>query len=72
MAGGLSLYVVILTHYPNGENSKLLPAIGIAFLAAIADLLVRGDEVLACIVTRDDVPAPQRAQILCLPAALFL
>ncbi len=35
VAGGLSLYVVILTHYPNGENSKLLPAIGIAFLAAI-------------------------------------
>jgi ribose transport system permease protein len=35
IAGGLSLYVVILTHYPNGENSKLLPAIGIAFLAAI-------------------------------------
>lgn len=35
IAGGLSLYVVILTHYPNGENSRLLPAIGIAFLAAI-------------------------------------
>jgi ribose transport system permease protein len=36
IAGGLSLYVVILTHYPNGENSRLLPAIAIAFLAAIA------------------------------------
>ena len=36
IAGGLSLYVVILTHYPNGDNSRLLPAIGIAFLAAIA------------------------------------
>ena len=35
VAGGLSLYVVILTHYPNGDNSRLLPAIGIAFLAAI-------------------------------------
>src|SRR5207245_4177650 len=35
VAGGLSLYVVILTHYPNGVNSKLLPAVGIAFLAAI-------------------------------------
>jgi ribose transport system permease protein len=35
IAGGLSLYVVILTHYPNGVNSRLLPAIGIAFLAAI-------------------------------------
>jgi ribose transport system permease protein len=36
IAGGLSLYVVILTHYPNGVNSRLVPAIGIAFLAAIA------------------------------------
>jgi ribose transport system permease protein len=36
VAGGLSLYVVIVTRYPAGENSKLLPAIGIAFLAAIA------------------------------------
>ena len=36
VAGGLSLYVVILCHYPNGVNSRLLPAIGIAFLAAIA------------------------------------
>jgi ribose transport system permease protein len=35
IAGGLSLYVVILTHYPNGDNSRLLPAIGIAFVAAI-------------------------------------
>ena len=31
IAGGLSLYVVILTHYPNGVNSRLMPAIGIAF-----------------------------------------
>ena len=36
IAGGLSLYVVILTKYPAGDNSKLVPAIGIAFLAAIA------------------------------------
>jgi ribose transport system permease protein len=35
VAGGLSLYVVILTKYPAGDNSRLLPAIGIAFLAAI-------------------------------------
>jgi ribose transport system permease protein len=42
VAGGLSLYVVILTHYPNGENSRLLPAIGIAFLAAIAAGSVNG------------------------------
>lgn len=42
IAGGLSLYVVILTHYPNGVNSRLLPAIGIAFLAAIAAGSVNG------------------------------
>ncbi|MDX6620404.1 MAG: ribose transport system permease protein [Gaiellales bacterium] len=36
IAGGLSLYVVILTHYPNGDNGRLLPAIAIAFVAAIA------------------------------------
>ena len=36
VAGGLSLYVVIVTKYPAGVNSRLLPAIGIAFLAAIA------------------------------------
>jgi ribose transport system permease protein len=35
VAGGLSLYVVILTKYPAGVNSRLLPAIGIAFLAAL-------------------------------------
>jgi ribose transport system permease protein len=42
IAGGLSLYVVILTHYPNGENSRLLPAVGIAFLAAIGAGLLNG------------------------------
>jgi ribose transport system permease protein len=36
VAGGLSLYVVILTKYPAGDNSRLLAAVGIAFLAAIA------------------------------------
>jgi len=35
VAGGLSLYVVIVTKYPAGVNSRLLPAIGIAFGAAI-------------------------------------
>jgi ribose transport system permease protein len=35
VAGGLSLYVVIVTKYPAGVNSRLLAAIGIAFLAAI-------------------------------------
>jgi ribose transport system permease protein len=42
IAGGFSLYVVILTHYPNGVNSRLLPAIGIAFVAAIAAGMVNG------------------------------
>src|SRR5690349_22413942 len=36
VAGGLSLYVVILTKYPAGDNARLLPAIAIAFLAAVA------------------------------------
>jgi ribose transport system permease protein len=35
IAGGLSLYVVIVTKYPAGDNSRLLAATGIAFLAAI-------------------------------------
>ncbi len=42
VAGGLSLYVVILTHYPNGVDSRLIPAIGIAFLAAIGAGLLNG------------------------------
>ena len=33
VAGGLSLYVVIVTHYPAGDNARVLPAIGIAFAA---------------------------------------
>jgi ribose transport system permease protein len=36
VAGGLSLYVVIVTKYPAGDNSRLWPAIGIAFAAAVA------------------------------------
>ena len=35
IAGGLSLYVVIVTKYPAGVNSRLLPAIGLAIGAAI-------------------------------------
>jgi ribose transport system permease protein len=42
VAGGLSLYVVIVTKYPAGDNSRLWPAIGIAFLAAIAAGMVNG------------------------------
>src|SRR5512143_1784128 len=40
IAGGLSLYVVIVTKYPAGVNGRLLPAIGLAFAAAIAAGLV--------------------------------
>src|SRR5881275_3066735 len=36
VAGGLSLYVVIVTKYPAGDNGRLLPAIGIALVAALA------------------------------------
>jgi ribose transport system permease protein len=42
VAGGLSLYVVILTKYPAGDNSRLWPAIGIAFLAAVGAGLLNG------------------------------
>jgi ribose transport system permease protein len=42
VAGGLSLYVVIVTKYPAGVNHRLLPAIGIAVLAAVAAGLVNG------------------------------
>ena len=42
IAGGLSLYVVILTHYPNGDNSRLPAAIAIAFVAAIVAGFLNG------------------------------
>jgi ribose transport system permease protein len=42
VAGGFSLYVVIVTKYPAGDNTRLWPAIGIAFLAAIAAGLLNG------------------------------
>jgi ribose transport system permease protein len=42
VAGGFSLYVVIVTKYPAGDNHRLLPAIGIAFLAAMAAGAVNG------------------------------
>jgi ribose transport system permease protein len=42
VAGGLSLYVVILTKYPAGDNSRLWPAVGIAFLAAVGAGLLNG------------------------------
>jgi ribose transport system permease protein len=42
IAGGLSLYVVIVTKYPAGDNARLWPAIGIAFAAAVAAGAVNG------------------------------
>jgi len=42
VAGGLSLYVVILTKYPAGVNDRLMPAIGLAIGAAIVAGLVNG------------------------------
>lgn len=36
VAGGFSLYVVIVTKYPAGDDSRLFTAIGIAVLAAVA------------------------------------
>src|SRR6476661_8494109 len=35
VAGGLSLYVVILTKYPAGDNARLWTAIAIAFATSI-------------------------------------
>ena len=42
VAGGLSLYVVILTKYPAGDNARLWPAIAIALLVAIVAGTVNG------------------------------
>jgi ribose transport system permease protein len=42
VAGGVSLAVVISTHFPDGDNTKLLPAVLIAFGCALAAGLVNG------------------------------
>jgi ribose transport system permease protein len=42
VAGGVSLAVVIVTHQPDGDNSKLLPAIGMAVGFAVAAGLLNG------------------------------
>jgi ribose transport system permease protein len=42
VAGGLSLYVVIVTKYPAGDNGRLFAAIAIAFAAAVAAGAVNG------------------------------
>src|SRR3954469_5548571 len=42
VAGGLSLYVVIVTKYPAGDDGRLWPAIAIAFAAAVLTGSVNG------------------------------
>ncbi len=40
--GSVSLAVILVTHFPNGDNGKLLPAIGLALLAGLAAGLLNG------------------------------
>jgi ribose transport system permease protein len=40
--GTVSLSVIIVTHYPNHDNGKLLPAIGLALLAGLLAGLLNG------------------------------
>jgi ribose transport system permease protein len=40
--GTVSLSVIVVTHYPNGDNGKLLPAIVLALAAALAAGLLNG------------------------------
>jgi ribose transport system permease protein len=42
VAGGISLSLVIVTHIPDGDNSKLLPAILLALLFAVAAGVLNG------------------------------
>jgi ribose transport system permease protein len=42
VAGGISLALVIVTHIPDGDNSKLLPAIALALVFATAAGFVNG------------------------------
>lgn len=42
VAGGVSLSVVIATHYPAGDSSLLLPAVAIAYACAVAAGVVNG------------------------------
>ena len=42
VAGGVSLAVVIATHYPNGNDAALLPAVVIAFGCALAAGVING------------------------------
>jgi ribose transport system permease protein len=40
--GTVSLAVILVTHVPNGDNARLLPAIGLALLAGLAVGLLNG------------------------------
>ncbi|MFI5615143.1 ABC transporter permease [Amycolatopsis sp. NPDC051903] len=40
--GTVSLSVIIVTHYPGGDNGKLLPAVLLAYVAALAAGLLNG------------------------------
>lgn len=42
VAGGVSLSVVLATHYPSGDDAQLLPAVLIAYACAVAAGLVNG------------------------------
>ena len=48
LAGGVSLAVVISTHYPQGDNALLLPAVLIAIACAILAGLANGFLVSLC------------------------
>jgi ribose transport system permease protein len=40
--GTVSLAVILVTHFPNGDNARLLPAVGLALLAGLAVGLLNG------------------------------
>lgn len=40
--GTVSLAVILVTHFPNGDNGRLLPAIGLTLLAGLAAGLLNG------------------------------
>jgi ribose transport system permease protein len=42
VAGGVSLSVVLVTHYPSGDNALLLPAVLMAYACAVAAGVVNG------------------------------
>jgi ribose transport system permease protein len=42
VAGGISMTVVLVTHIPDGDNAKLVPAIGVAVLFAVGAGVLNG------------------------------